>query len=58
MRASHVPGCGSAWVLFLTVITEALALLTLGHRADGHLCGRHEGDSPRADIRICREQCA
>jgi hypothetical protein len=30
MQASHIPGWGSAWVVFLTVITEALALLTLG----------------------------
>ena len=30
MRASHIPGWGSAWVFFLTVISEALALLTLG----------------------------
>ncbi|HEX5204925.1 MAG TPA: hypothetical protein VFW27_33825 [Actinoplanes sp.] len=30
LRASHIPGWGSAWVFFLTIASEALALLTLG----------------------------
>jgi hypothetical protein len=30
MEASDIPGWGSAWVLFLTVLSEALALLTIG----------------------------
>jgi hypothetical protein len=30
MRASHIPGWGSVWVFFLTVFSEALALLTIG----------------------------
>ena len=30
MEASDIPGWGSAWVFFLTVFTEALALLTIG----------------------------
>jgi hypothetical protein len=30
LRASDIPGWGSVWVLFLTVLSEALALLTLG----------------------------
>jgi hypothetical protein len=30
LDASDIPGRGSAWVFFLTVLSEALALLTLG----------------------------
>ncbi|MEU8611686.1 hypothetical protein AB0C29_27235 [Actinoplanes sp. NPDC048791] len=30
LEASDIPGWGSAWVFFLTVLTEALALLTIG----------------------------
>ncbi len=30
MEASDIPGWGSAWVFFLTVLSEALALLTIG----------------------------